>query len=153
ITERIIVPDRAVDAEYASPPITEAIEASGLIGPGRTVFQFKYRDASAQGRSAATNSLRSQLRKDFARGGPSCDRFVLMTNLHLAGTQPHKLRAQLEAVPSLSGKAIVIWGAAEIAVRLNQSPHLRHLFFSTGGFCALDVAEEDLKATYKTVGW
>src|SRR5439155_937319 len=42
---------------------------------------------------------------------------------------------------------------AEIAVRLNQSPHLRHLFFSTGGFCTLDVAEEDLRAAYKTVGW
>lgn len=153
ITERIVVPDRAIDAEYTSPPLENATEAYGLIGPGRTVFQFKYRDVGAQGRAAAMNSLRSQLRKDFAQGGPVCDRFVLMTNLHLAGAQPHKLRAQLESVPALSCKPIVIWGAAEIAVRFNQSPHLRHLFFSTGGFCTLDVAEEDLKAAYKTVGW
>jgi hypothetical protein len=76
-----------------------------------------------------------------------------MTNLHLAGAQPHKVRAQLESVAALAGKPIVIWGAAEIALRLNQSPPLRHLFFSAGGFCTLDVAEEDLSAAYETVGW
>jgi hypothetical protein len=107
ITERIVVPDQAIDAEYTSPPIEGASEAYGLIGPGRTVFQFKYRDVRAQGRASALRSLRSQLRKDFARGGPDCDRFVLMTNLHLAGAQPHKLRAQLESVPTLAGKPIV----------------------------------------------
>ncbi len=153
ITERVVVPDRAVDAEYTSRLIEEATEAYGLIGPGRTVFQFKYRDIRAQGRAAAMSNLRGQLRKDFARGGPACDRFVLMTNLHLAGAQPHKLRAQLESVAALAGKPIVIWGAAEIALRLNQSPPLRHLFFSADGFCTLDVAEEDLKAAYATVGW
>src|SRR5437667_12273215 len=82
ITERIVVPDRAVDAEYTSPPIEDVTEASGLIGPGRTVFQFKYRDIREQGRAAAMSSLRSQLRKDFAQGGPACDRFDIMTNLH-----------------------------------------------------------------------
>lgn len=153
ITERIVVPDQAVDAEYVSPPIEGAPEASGLLGPGRTVFQFKYRDARAGGRAAALGSLRGQLRKDFARGGPACDRFVLMTNLHLAGAQPHKLRALLDGVPALAGKPIVVWGAAEIALRLNESPHLRHLFFSAGGLCTLDVAEEELKAAYETLGW
>ncbi len=153
ITERIVVPDQAVDAEYVSPPIEGAPEASGLLGPGRTVFQFKYRDARAGGRTAALGSLRGQLRKDFARGGPACDRFVLMTNLHLAGAQPHKLRALLDGVPALAGKPIVVWGAAEIALRLNESPHLRHLFFSAGGLCTLDVAEEELKAAYETLGW
>jgi hypothetical protein len=39
ITERILVPDRAIDAEYTSSPIEGAPEAYGLIGPGRTVFQ------------------------------------------------------------------------------------------------------------------
>ncbi len=153
ITERILVPDRAVDAEYTAPPIEEATEAYGLIGPGRTVFQFKYRDFRARGRASAVSDLRGQLRKDFVHGGPACDRYVLMTNLHLAGAQPHKLRAQLESVAALAGKPIVIWGAAEIALRLNQSPHLRHLFFSTGGFCTLDVAEAELRAAYATVGW
>jgi hypothetical protein len=38
-------------------------------------------------------------------------------------------------------------------LRLNQSPHLRHLFFSAGGFSTLDVAEDDLKTAYATVGW
>lgn len=153
ITERILVPDRAIDAEYTAPPIEEGTEAYGLIGPGRTVFQFKYRDFRARGRASAVSDLLGRLRKDFAHGGPVCDRYVLMTNLHLAGAQPHRLRAQLESVAALTGKPIVIWGAAEIALRLNQSPHLRHLFFSTGGFCTLDVAEAELRAAYATVGW
>jgi hypothetical protein len=154
VTERVMVPDRMVDAEYTSPFIDADEEPYGLIGPGKTVFQFKFRDSTARGRTAAFNGLRAQLRKDFARGSLNCDRFVFMTNLHLAGSQPHKLRQELDAVPSLSGKPIVIWGAAEIAVRLNQSPHLRHLFFSaSGSFCTIDVAEEDLKAAYESVGW
>lgn len=154
ISERINVPDGGVDAGYTTPDSLSVPETGGLIGPGTTVYQFKYRDASATSRSAIVQKLARQLRDDFSRAVPPCDRYVLLTNIDLSGAQSRKLRDSLvESSPAFEGKLILIWGAAEIAVALNQAPHLHHLFFSEGGLCTLDFAEEELKAAYKKVGW
>lgn len=154
ISERINVPDGGVDAEYTTPEVLPVPETGGLIGPGKTVFQFKYRDVSAMSRSAIVRKLVRQLREDFPRVISHCDRYVFMTNIHLAGAQPRRLRDALtEAVPAFASKPIVIWGAAEIALALNLTPHLRHLFFSEGGLCTPDFAEEELKAAYSKTGW
>ncbi|HEX9900139.1 MAG TPA: hypothetical protein VGC81_13020, partial [Candidatus Methylomirabilis sp.] len=40
-TERINVADRGVDAEYTAP--VTMLEAGGLVGPGRNVYQVKWR--------------------------------------------------------------------------------------------------------------
>lgn len=154
ISERINVPDGGVDAEYTTPEALPAPETGGLIGPGKTAFQFKYRDASATNRSAIVQKLVQKLREDFPRVAPRCDRYVLMTNVQLSGAQSRRLRdALVESFPAFTGKQIVIWGAAEIANALNSTPYLRHLFFSEGGLCTLDIAEAELKAAYGKIGW
>ena len=154
ISERINVPDGGVDAEYTTPDTLSMPETGGLIGPGKTVFQFKYRDASATNKSTIVQKLVQKLREDSRRVAPRCDRYVLLTNVHLSGAQPRRLRDALaERFLTFAGKQIVIWGAAEIALALNLMPHLRHLFFSEGGLCTLDFAEEELKAAYSKIGW
>lgn len=154
ISERITVPDGGVDARHTTPESLSLPETGGLVGPGRTVFQFKYRDPSAANRSAIVQNILRQLRKEFPRVAPQCDRYILLTNIHLSGAQPRRLRdALVEGSPPFAGKPIVIWGAAEIALALNLTPHLRHLFSADGGLCTLDFAEEELKAAYDKIGW
>lgn len=154
ISERINVPDGGVDADYTTPGALSVPETGGLIGPGRTVFQFKYRDVRAADQKRIFQGIVQKLRIEFPRVAPSCDRYVLFTNLELSGTQPRRLReALLESYPAFVNKPIVIWGAAEIALALNLTPHLRHLFFAQGGLCTLDLAEDELKAAYRRIGW
>jgi hypothetical protein len=153
ISERINVPDGGVDAEYTTPEALSVPETGGLIGPGKTVFQFKYRDTSATNRSTIVQRLAQKLRLEFPRVAPKCDRYVLLTNVHLSGAQVRRLRDSLMDSYPAFGSNPVLWGAADIALALNQVPHLRHLFFSEGGLCTLDFAEEELKAAYSKIGW
>jgi hypothetical protein len=131
ITERIAVPDGGVDAEYASPEPRSLPETGGLVGPGTTVYQFKYRDPSSASRARLVSGLARTLRSESPKVAPRCDRYVLMTNVHLEGAQVRRLRdALVEGDPAFAAKIIVVWGAAEIALALNSTPYLRHLFFA-----------------------
>ena len=131
IAERLTVPDRGADAECTLSPT--AIETGGLVGPGRTIFQFKYRDVGATNRSAIVSALGARLRAELGRLPADCNRYVLMTNVSLAGTQPTRLRKAIASgAPARSTNPIIVWGAAEIANTLNASPGLRHLFFAVG---------------------
>jgi hypothetical protein len=144
ISERITVPDGGVDAEYTTPSALSVPETGGLIGPGRTVFQFKYRDVSATTKSVIVQNLLRQLRREFPRVAPQCDRYVLLTNVHLSGVQPRRLRdALVESDPAFEGKPIVIWGATEIALSLNLTSDLRNLFFSQGSVSGRAVSSLD----------
>ena len=152
IAERLNVPDRGVDAECALPDTT--IETGGFVGPGRTIFQFKYRDVAASDRKAIVGLLAARLRDELRNLPTGCDRYVLMTNVDLAGTQPSRLRKAIaDGAPALTTKSIIVWGAAEIANALNASPGLRHLFAAAGGLSTVEVAETELRAAYRKVGW
>jgi hypothetical protein len=152
ISERINVPDRGVDAECTLPDST--LETGGFIGPGKTVFQFKYRDVGAADRRSIVTGLASRLRQELSGLPVDCDRYVLMTNVSLAGVQVSRLRkAIVNAAPVLAMKPVIVWGAAEIANALNASPGLRHLFAAAGGLSTVEVAEAELKAAYGRVGW
>lgn len=151
ITERLNVPDRGVDAECILPGTM--IETGGFVGPGRTIFQFKFRDAGTTDSKAIVASLAARLRQEVRHLPAGCDRYVLMTNVHLAGTEPSRLRKAIAGAPALATKPIIVWGAAEIAHALNVSPGLRHLFSAAGGLSTVDVAEVELQAAYRKVGW
>lgn len=152
IAERLNVPDRGADAEYSLP--ATATETGGLVGPGRTIFQFKYRDVNATDRRAIVNSLATRLREELTNLPAGSDRYVLMTNVSLAGTQQSRLRKAIAAgAPALATKPIIVWGAAEIANTLNASPGLRHLFGAAGGLSTVAVAEAELQAAYRKIGW
>src|SRR5712692_2229437 len=152
ISERINVPDRGVDAACTLPDST--LETGGFIGPGKTVFQFKYRDVGAADRRSIVTGLASRLRQELSGLPVDCDRYVLMTNVSLAGAQVGRLRkAIVDGAPVLATKPVIVWGAAEIANALNASPGLRHLFAAAGGLSTVEVAEAELKAAYGRVGW
>src|SRR6266849_669510 len=153
VTERIEVPDGGVDAEYVSPNPLDVAETGGLIGPGRTVYQFKYRDPTRRPRSRLVGELAAQLARDGLRLTTPCDRYVLMTNLDLTGAETHRLVQTLGAWPTLTAARIVVLGAAELALALNDLPHLRHLFVGDSRLCTLELAELELKGAYTGIGW
>ncbi len=154
ITERIHVPDDGVDAECTIPAVAGVHEFQGLVGPGRTAYQFKYRDVL---RAAARKVLVTELVRELRmRSNPlrrDYNRYVLMTNLHLASPEMRRLTQALEPAAAGGAKVVVVWGAAEIANALNSKPHLRHIFFAEGGLSTLDLAEAELRAAYRDVGW
>lgn len=153
ISERISVPDGGVDASFTTPDRLSLSETGGLIGPGRTVFQFKYRDVTRGPQPRLVKELVRRLKDDFSRIVPECDRYVLLTNLHLKPSERDRLRKTIES--SVHGLAIppLVWGAAEIAQALNLAAHLRHLFFSGDALCTLEVAEDELRRAYGPIGW
>jgi hypothetical protein len=154
ISERINVPDGGVDACYTAPPSLEISETGGLVGPGTTNYQFKYRDPTAAPRSLLLRRLVRRLRQELARTPPGGDRYVLVTNLDLSGGERRRLReALIDAHPPLASRVMVVWGATEIALALNATPRLRHLFFSGSRLCTLDTAKSELRAVYESVGW
>ena len=95
ISERIHVPDGGVDARFTTPGSLSVPETGGLIGPGRTVFQFKYRDVRRRPRDRLVAELARAIGDDLARCAPACDRYVLMTNLDLAPADRKKLAESL----------------------------------------------------------
>ena len=154
ITERITTPDGGVDARFIAPPRPDVPESSGLVGPGTTVFQFKYRDPTRAPRAHLVREVIRAVGHEFPNVAPICDRYVLLTNLDLSHRDRDLLRRALtRSTPVADDRTIVIWGAAELATAINLTPHLRHLFFAEGGLCTLDVAEEELRAAWSSVGW
>ena len=154
ITERITTPDGGVDARFIAPPRPDVPESSGLVGPGTTVFQFKYRDPTRAPRDHLVREVIRAVGQEFPNVAPICDRYVLLTNLDLSHRDRDLLRRALtRSTPVADDRTIVIWGAAELATAINLTPHLRHLFFAEGGLCTLDVAEVELRAAWSSVGW
>jgi hypothetical protein len=134
VSEPMTVPDGGVDAEYTIPEALSVPETGGLVGPGKTVFQLKYRDATRASKLEIVRKIVQRLRDDAHRVAPLCDRYALLTNVHLSDAQPRQLRnAVVESCPAFEHKPIVIWGAVEIALSLSLTPHLRRLFFPEGG--------------------
>lgn len=155
-TERLAVPDRGVDAEYTAPD--HILEAGGLLGPGRNVYQVKWRTVGTRParsviqelRRAVTGALKDLLSKD----GSLPHRYVLMVNVDLSRSDRGSLSQALRMnCPQFEGRPVIIWAAAEIAAALNSHPHVRRAFFSEGRFCTLETAREELRARYETIGW
>src|SRR5262249_51808105 len=91
---------------------------------------------------------------EFPRVAGRYERYVLLTNIRLSAPQVQRIRDAIIGSSEHGLRTrIVIWGAAEVATAINLSPFLRHLFFSQGGLCTLDFAEQELKSAYQRLAW
>lgn len=155
-TERINVADRGVDAEYTAP--VNMLEAGGLVGPGRNVYQVKQRRLGTKPARPVVRELQrtvtGALKDLLSRDGNLPDRYILLVNVDLSRADRATLSQALRKdCPELNDRPLIIWGAAEIAAALNSHSHVRHAFFSEGVFCTLETASEELRARYEAVGW
>jgi len=155
-TERINVADRGVDAEYTAP--VTMLEAGGLVGPGRNVYQVKWRRLGTRPARPVVRELQrtvtGALKDLLSRDGNLPDRYILLVNVDLSRADRATLSQALRKdCPEFNDRPLIIWGAAEIAAALNSHPHIRHAFFSEGVFSTLETASEELRARYEAVGW
>jgi hypothetical protein len=155
-SERINVPDRGVDGDFGAP--STLLEAGGLVGPGRNVYQFKWRRLGTRPAKSVIQEVKKSVtgavRDVLSKGDAPLNRYVLMVNLDLSRSDHRALAEVLRKdCPEFEGRPLIIWGAAEIAAALNSHPHIRHAFFSEGVFCTLGTALEELRVRYEAVGW
>jgi hypothetical protein len=153
ISERIHVPDGGVDARYTAPNSRGIPETGGLIGPGRTTFQFKYRDVTRAPHPTLVSKLTRSIHDDLARTAPACDRYVLLTNVDLTGSDRKRLVEAITKHLSALTTSPLVWGASELALQLNSAPHLRSLFVNGATLCTLDFALEELRSAYRFARW
>jgi len=143
-TERVFVRDNGVDAEWMVDLPAFEVPPASLIGVGRSVLQYKLRDALARDRNRIVADLLRELRGAAGevrqRTGRPLDAYVLYTNVDLTIDQKRELEAAIrEEHHELRVQAI---GAAVLAAILNNLPHLRSAYFSTDQFATWTHAWE-----------
>lgn len=154
-SERIRAPDGGIDAQIEI-KFDKVSGGEGLIGSGRTIYQFKWREVGDRSRvikgleSKAKNEL-SKLR-DSGRGLP--DRYVFMTNVDLLPEKDAKQKIETalkEGCPEYGERPIIIYGAGEIATCCNRDLGIRAMFFGDSLFCTIEVAREEHKRRFTSL--
>jgi hypothetical protein len=145
-TERINVKDGGIDAEWDVE--LPKNESSPLLGSGWNVFQYKWRDINASDRTTIFSNLKNGLKGAVAelykRTNRRPDKYVVFSNLDLThfteaqnASSPQKGELKesiLEGYDQSDSVRIEVVGAAELAVFLNDLPHIRSSYFSTSSF-------------------
>jgi len=138
-TERVNVRDKGIDAQWEADLPDDGKYQSPLLGPGWNVAQYKQRDLAAAGRHEVFEGLIKSLAgatkqlHDAAKRRPN--HYVLYTNIDLSHAQKQAMKeATLEGYDQPETVHVETVGAAELAVFLNDLPHIRSAFFCTSRF-------------------
>jgi len=137
-TERVIVADNGIDAQWQGDLSPDAIGSSPLLTAGINVYQYKKREVTEQTRRNLVTSMASSLRGAIAdvqrRSETTLGNYVLFTNIDLTTEQHGVLRAAIAEDCDDQTVRIGIIGAADLAAMLNAIPHVRSAFFATSAF-------------------
>jgi hypothetical protein len=139
-TTRVNVKDGGIDAEWTIEiPEDHRDIPTPILGPGWNVFQYKKRDVLAHKRQPIITGFRSSLvgalRKIEKNFGKKPNRYVLFVNIHLTPNEKASLQKSIgDDGDKGSTTHIEVIGAAELAVLLNDHPHLRASFFTPMAF-------------------
>jgi len=137
-TERVLVRDNGIDAEWAGEIAPEVMVAGQLLRAGTNVFQFKKREVADESRAGIVSTLASGLKGAIAeverRTGKVLATYVLFTDVDLLTTQHEQLKHAIREGAGERPISVEVVGAADLAAMLNSLPHLRSAFFSTLDF-------------------
>lgn len=150
LSERVIVSDDGIDAEFMGDVSTSSLKSSNpFIKTGYNVFQFKKRDIRTRSRAEILSNLNSNLKGAiqhiYTETGQSVNNYVLFTNVSLATGDHDKLEKNLLAGYSGTKPSINIVGASELATLINNVPHIRSAFFVSSGFSSWEKSYEKSK--------
>jgi hypothetical protein len=128
LTERTKAKDDGIDARLEA-PASAAEPAGGLVGPGLSLYQFKFQDPTLPRASLAKKLEGEVLKKlpDVLRAEPGAARYVLLTNRDL-GPGGSDLRKKVDkavekAVPG-ARIPVTVLGGAELGAFLTDYPAL-----------------------------
>lgn len=137
-TERILVRDNGIDAEWTGEIAPDAVVAGQLLRVGTNVFQYKKREIVEESRAGIVSTLTSELKGAIAdverRTGKVLATYVLFINVDLTVAQHEQLSRAIRKEASERPINVEVIGAAALAAMLNNLPHLRSAFFSTLNF-------------------
>ena len=145
VTDRIRTRDGGVDAALTVQLPSNGPRVAGIINPGHTIYQFKWRSKRGDVVGSASGEL-----KGLKDRGTLPDYYVFVTNIDLT-IQEHddikeKLRKDCE---EFSADRIVVIGASELKDRVNNDPRIRVAHFDIAlGLCTLETAKEATERRY-----
>jgi hypothetical protein len=145
VTDRVTVRDGGVDASLQIILELAGPRTAGLVNAGRTIYQFKWRADRVDAIYAAKGEL-ARLRD----GAGLPDTYVFITNSDLGPAEKHAIRQNLQQGCPFREDGIVIFGAAELADRVNMDPRIRisHFRGATLGLCTWEKASEYAETRY-----
>lgn len=145
VTDRITTPDGGVDASLTIEMPLPGPRTAGLINPGKTVYQFKWRSK----REALFQAASGELKKLKDRGALP-DYYVFVTNVTLTMSDHERVKEKLrEGCEEFPDDRIVVLGASELADRVNNDPRIRVAHFAVAlGICTLELAKEFAERRY-----
>lgn len=149
VTDRIMAPDGGVDASLSIEVELPGPRQPGLVNPGRTVYQFKWRSK----REAIFRAAAGELKK-LQDHAALPDSYVFVTNVDLTLDDHERVRDELlKGCPERRRERVVILGASELADRINSDPRLRVAHFDVAlGLCTLELARDFAERRYGNEG-
>ena len=139
-TERVIVADNGIDAQWQGEFVSEGLEPNIFLAAGMNVFQYKKREVTEETRAQIASSLVSDLRGatlDVERRSEfALSSYVLFTNIDLTTEQHVRIQAAIAEGLAEPRVRVGIVAAADLSAMLNQLPHLRSAFLATDAYRA-----------------
>jgi hypothetical protein len=145
VTDRIRTRDGGVDAALTVQlPSTEP-RAAGIVNPGHTIYQFKWRSKREDIFRAASGEL-----KKLKDHNALPDYYVFVTNIDLSIPEHRKVKDALrKGCKKFPVDRIVVMGASELKDRINNDPRIRVAHFDVAlGLCTLETAKEAAERRY-----
>ncbi len=145
VTDLIRTRDGGVDAFLMIELLLPRRRTAGLVNPGKTTYQFKWRSDPADIVQAAKGEL-----KKLKDGTGLPDYYVFITNIDLTIPQHRQIkRALWEGCSKFALSRIVVIGAGELKDRVNNDPRIRVTYFNVGlGICTLELAKRFAEQRY-----
>lgn len=158
MTERVKVKDKGRDCEWDIEVIDSDFKRDKrIVGTGWNVFQYKWRDIINSNRKGIISELKRNLKGELKEVWKKNNRipvnYVLFTNIDLGMEDKKVLKESiLDGFGEFKDSIIInIMGAAEIAVSLNDIPHIRTSFFCSSEFSSheREMATHSKKNDYR----
>lgn len=145
-TERVLVADRGIDAEWTGVMAPGVTLSGSFFRSGTNVFQYKKREVVERTRSEIASKLARDLDGAIAeverRTKKTLVCYVLFTNVDLVPAQHEQIKQSIQKGLGARQIAVQVVGAADLAAMLNALPHVRSAFFATLAFQAWGLSWE-----------
>lgn len=148
VTDKVTTPDGGVDAALRVELAISGPRQPGLVNPGTTIYQIKWRSKSG----AIVSAARGELAKVLGEGEKP-DVYVFITNIVLTRKQKRAIIDALAEDTKFPRDRVVVLGGSDLADRVNDDPRIRVAHFSVSvGLTTLDEAIAHAERRYRREG-
>ncbi|HXF81634.1 MAG TPA: hypothetical protein VNN19_02635 [bacterium] len=148
VTDKVTTPDGGVDASLSVELNISEPRQPGLVNPGKTIYQIKWRSEP----NAIVSAAHGELAKVLAKSGTP-DVYVFVTNVVLTKKKKAAILDALVGGTEFPQDRVVVLGGSELADRVNDDPRIRVAYFGVSvGLTTLDQAIAHTERRYRREG-